>query len=160
MNLNPFECIENEYKLEDVLTKDEYNDYIVNREYRKILNSGTEYGFITYDSLVRCINLRIDWHVLDIGSYQGDYYYIANYNDKWYFLRIGYGSCSGCDDLLACCTFEDYQNLQNKIKGNIREFNTLEELIDWLTSEDNDEHWYISSDAEEIKKYIHKEFNI
>ena len=151
MKLNPFEDLKNEYDLKDVLIKkSNYSwDIDLKDEYIEVL------GSLDYEMLVKCINPNIKWHILDIGSYQGDYYYFAIYNNKVYFVSIGYGSCSGCDSLLACSSIEDFVELQDSIKRDIREFDNLEELITWIK---NSAEWWLS-DKYEILDYIKKEFN-
>jgi len=38
---------------------------------------------------------------LEFGSYQGDYVYVISneWEDKFWYVIVGYGSCSGCDTL-------------------------------------------------------------
>jgi len=69
------------------------------------------------------------------GSYQGDMIMILKdtysnnieYITHYGFLIFGYGSCSGCDSLLACESFEDLEELRNRYESQIK--NGLTHLI-------------------------------
>lgn len=151
MVLNPFEGRKNQYRLDNILEHNGF-DYAPKREYREVFGETLD-----YDVLVKAIDDSIDWHILTTGSYQGDYWYIGLKDNKIYFVNIGYGSCSGCDALLA--TDDDIQglvNLQNSIKSDIREFESFEELISWIV---NCNEWWLSA-KEEVLNFIKKEFNI
>lgn len=151
MKLNPFENLKNEYELKDVLIKDWWG-HKVKEEYENLLGRCFD-----YETLVKCINTKIDWHILTTGSYQGDYWYFAQYNNKIYFVNIGYGSCSGCDAFQASQhDINDLIELQDNIKRDIREFDNLEELISWIL---NSNEWWLS-EKDEILDFIKKEFNI
>lgn len=152
MKLNPFEYLENEYKLEDILVKSGWNEYDPKEEYKGIFGDYTD-----YETLVKSINTKIDWHIFTTGGYQGDYYYIAQYDNKIYFVDIGYGSCSGCDALMGSLyDINKLIDLQDSIKRNIREFDNLEELISYV----NDTTQYWSYYRNELLDFIKKEFNI
>lgn len=151
MRLNPFEHKENKLKLEDVLETTDFECFKIKKEYTSILNE----NYLDYEALVKCIDPNIEWHILDTGGYQGDYWYFALYNSKVYFVNIGYGSCSGCDSLLACSNIKDIKELQDDIKRNIREFDDLKELVEWIV---NSTEWWIS-EKDKILNYIKEEFN-
>lgn len=154
MKLNPFEDKQNQYDLKEILEKtDEFwTEYEVKKEYQALFGE-----YLDYDVLVKAIDLNIDWHILTTGSYQGDYWYIGLKDDKIYFINIGYGSCSGCDALLA--TDDDIQgliSLQDSIKRDIREFESFEELINWIV---NGHEWWFS-ETNEILDFIRNEFDL
>lgn len=151
MILNPFEGRKNHYDLREILEED-WSNYVPKKEYESLFGNDLDYYV-----LVKAIDDSIDWHILNTGSYQGDYWYIGLKDNKIYFVNIGYGSCSGCDALLA--TDDDIQglvNLQNSIKSDIREFESFEELISWIV---NCNEWWLSA-KEEVLNFIKKEFNI
>lgn len=153
MRLNPFENIQNEYNLKDVIFKEKngcYAEFKTKDEYIEKL------GTLEYEMLVKCINTNIEWHILDIGYYQGDYFYFSQYNNKFYFVCIGYGSCSGCDALMACSNIEDFSNLQDEIKRDIREFDNLEDLVNWIIS--STEWW--CSEKDSVLDFVKEKFNV
>ena len=154
MILNPFEDKQNQYDLKEILEKtDEFwTEYKVKKEYEALFGE-----YLDYDVLVKAIDLNIDWHILTTGSYQGDFWYIGLKDNKIYFLNIGYGSCSGCDALLA--REDDIQgliSLQDSIKRDIREFDSFEELINWIV---NGHEWWFS-ETNEILDFIRNEFDL
>lgn len=50
-------------------------------------------------------------HEIDDGDYQGTLLYViasTGYQpDDYWFVKVGYGSCSGCDTLQAICGYSD-----------------------------------------------------
>lgn len=80
-----------------------------------------------------------------IGTYSGDYIILYNENNKYQLLISGYGSCSGCDSLLACNNENDFNMLVNNIKESIKEFNSIKELVEYLENKDIIQ-WYKSED--------------
>lgn len=50
-------------------------------------------------------------HEIDDGSYQGTLVYVIGATgyqpDEYWYVKVGYGSCSGCDTLQAICNYED-----------------------------------------------------
>jgi hypothetical protein len=153
MRLNPFESLDNEFDLQDIL---EYTWVLRVKDcYAEIFGFGRK---VDYSLLIECINSNIKWHILTIGgAYSGDYWYFANYNNKFYFVDFGYGSCSGCDALLACGdNIGELKELQDEIKRSIREFDSLNEFVEWVIK--SAEWWAL--DKDEILDYVKKEFNI
>lgn len=149
MVLNPFEDKNNEYDLRDVLANEEYWGYRPKKEYEGVFGD-----WYKYEVLVRTIDTGIKWHILQTGSYQGDYWYIGEKDGKIYFVDIGYGSCSGCDSLMASENdLNELIDLQDEIKRKIREFDSVEELKEWVT---NTNEWWWASEKEEILKFIEK----
>lgn len=151
MVLNPFEDKKNEYDLRDVLTNEYFFGYRPKDEYNGILGD-----WYNYEVLVRTIDTGIKWHILQTGSYRGDLWYIGEKDGKIYFVDIGYGSCSGCDPLMARENdLDELIDLQDEIKRKIREFDNLAELKELVT---NVNEWWWTSEKEEILRFIEKEF--
>lgn len=78
-------------------------------------------------------------HVLvrvDDQDYEGDTR-LAYYKDNKYgYLNIGWGSCSGCDALQACDNHEQVAELMKSLENNIRWFESLNDLKEYIQSED------------------------
>ena len=152
MRLNPFEDKKNEYDLREILTKEDLWVYEPKQEYKDLFGE-----FLSYEVLVKAIDTSIKWHILKTGSYQGDYWYIGEKDDKIYFIDIGYGSCSGCDSLLAReYDIDGLVELQDEIKRKIREFDNILELVEWIHG--SNEWWF--DEKYEILGFINKEFDI
>mgnify|MGYP001560150875 CR=1 FL=1 len=74
-------------------------------------------------------------HTIDDGNYQGTLLYIIPSNeyqpDRYFYVFVGYGSCSGCDTLEAIRSYsddlptskqvDDYMTLALHIVQNIKE---------------------------------------
>lgn len=59
-------------------------------------------------------------HVIDDGDYQGTLVFIIaakgyQPNDYW-FVKVGYGSCSGCDTLESIRSYDDNPPTQEQVK--------------------------------------------
>lgn len=152
MRLNPFEDKKNEYDLREILSNEDYYGYEPKKEYQDLFGE-----FLSYYLLVKSIDTSIRWRVLQTGAYHGNYWYIGEKDEKIYFVDIGYGSCSGCDDLLASeDDIDSLLDLQDRIKRKIREFDGVVELRDWI--ENSNEWWF--EEIYEVLEFIKKEFNI
>lgn len=67
----------------------------------RILSDTEEYGSPDPDRITE----------IDHGDYQGTLLYViaaSGYQpDRFWFVKVSYGSCSGCDTLQAICNYED-----------------------------------------------------
>ena len=83
----------------------------------------------------------------DEDDYQGDTHVVIKSDNKFGYLVFGWGSCSGCDRLQACSTYEDIQELMDSLHNDIKWFESLESLKE-----------YINNDSiQELKYYYHTE---
>lgn len=78
---------------------------------------------------------------IDDKDYQGDFYIL--YGDEggsgpFGFLNFGWGSCSGCDALQACDSWEEIQELYNNLESSILWFNNAKQAFDWFMNHDWD----------------------
>jgi hypothetical protein len=55
----------------------------------------------------------------DAGEYQGSSYYIFKNDNKYGYLSFGWGSCSGCDALEACDSYQEITELFNSLESSI-----------------------------------------
>lgn len=70
------------------------------------------------------------------GDWQGDYFAVVEKDNKIGYVIIGYGSCSGCDSLMACnwpswiseTNDEDFQYADKQIREL---FSDIEKSIRW-----------------------------
>lgn len=72
------------------------------------------------------------------GDYQGQYGFLLREESSGRFgvVFISYGSCSGCDALQACQTWDDLSNLRDDVLNTITWFNTPVEAVNWFESRD------------------------
>ena len=63
---------------------------------------------------------------IDEDGYQGDTYVLLGKDDRYGFLVFGWGSCSGCDALQACDSYDDIDALITQLENAIHWFDTFE----------------------------------
>lgn len=97
---------------------------------------------LTYERMFDSFGLETFAHRA-IGSYQGDYFYIFHdpETDLYGFVTVGYGSCSGCDALLAAeGDYEQLAELRQAIFDTIL-WGTARQVVDYLEAKDEENDW-------------------
>ena len=101
---------------------------------------------MSYDGIVATQGEIIkDW---TLGYYQGDYVYLLKNGDRYAFVVIGYGSCSGCDALEGCESDEEFNLLKDEITSGIV-WGTKQEVYDYIFNQEanrwyfHEEHWAV-----------------
>lgn len=95
-------------------------------------NRWSDYGPII-DSLGKCVVYESD------GAYQGDSYIMFRDGARFGVLVFGWGSCSGCDSLEACSTWEDVEALRESLAIK---WGTPAEIDAYLRNESRDFDFY------------------
>ena len=90
---------------------------------------------------------------VDDDDWQGDSYILygsMNKNSRFGFLNFGWGSCSGCDALKGCSTWEEVQELYEELRSQIKWFDSAEEAYKWFIEHDwegdystKEKEWFI-----------------
>lgn len=90
---------------------------------------------------------------VDDSDYQGDSRLIYKRGANYGLLIFGWGSCSGCDSLQACNSYEEIEELRKQLENDIK-WGTVEELLTYLNTHDweGDYSWH----AEETKQFVAK----
>lgn len=97
-----------------------------------------------YDPMVKSFGHEVLLSNMD-GDYQGDSRYLLRRADGTYgVLVISWGSCSGCDALQACGSYEDIDALRTGILRDIRWTGDAAATLAYITSEDRQlsSGWY------------------
>jgi hypothetical protein len=83
---------------------------------------------------------------IEEDNYQGSSWLIYEDNGRYGYLTFGWGSCSGCDALQACCTLKEVQELMDHIYASIQWFESLESLQTWFRNRDWEgmHEWHLS----------------
>lgn len=89
----------------------------------------------TWDEFVKELPYQVFLRV-DDDDYQGDSRFLIRHRCKLGFMVIGWGSCEGCDALMACNTIADYEALKQVIINGIRWFDTEQQAIEWFKTHD------------------------
>lgn len=98
-----------------------------------------EHDYPSWEWLVESWGYQIDFQEV-IGSYQGDFVFGLRDGDRYGFVVIGYGSCSGCDALEAAVyserwsvpagaewlEFPEVKYLSDQMKASVRWSESLE----------------------------------
>lgn len=75
-------------------------------------------------------------------NYQGDSRIILKNENRFGFLNFGWGSCSGCDALQGCNSYEELGVLIESLRLSIAWFDSLQELKDYIKNEDRNNTSY------------------
>jgi hypothetical protein len=106
---------------------------------------------MSYDEIVATQGEIIkDWV---IASWQGDYVYLLKNNEKFGFIVIGYGSCSGCDALQGCENDEEFNQLKKEIVDRIF-WGTAGDIEAYIINDNANRWYYHEEDWIGIKKEI------
>lgn len=73
---------------------------------------------------------------VDDKDYQGDTRALLERNGKFGLLVFGWGSCSGCDALQGCGSYEEVDELIQKLNASITWFDTLQECVAYISHSD------------------------
>ena len=104
-----------------------------------LLSDSKPYG---YDEIIRSMEYEIQVKSKDNG-YSGDSFYILRNNlGDWGFLTFGWGSCSGCDALLACETHEELEELRADLNDSIKWFDSKKTLQSYFDDKDWETEWF------------------
>lgn len=89
---------------------------------------------------------------VDDDDYKGDSRVLYTDGEKVGYLNFGWGSCSGCDALQGCSSYEELQSLMDDLKASIKWFDSKAEALEYFNTKD----WELeySWHAEEQKKFI------
>lgn len=93
---------------------------------------------------------------VDAGDYQGDTYVLLKDGNRYGYVTFGWGSCSGCDALQACSSFEEVADLFESIEGAVHWEPTADAMLNWWKAKDW-EGTYVWHEAE-LKEFAAKVF--
>ena len=121
--------------------------------YKKSEFSSKEFYESDYGPLLESMGWTILLKV-DDQDYQGDSRVLFRDGNRYGFLIFGWGSCSGCDALQACDTFEEAEQLRNRLVHDTEWYDSKENCLRRINTKDweLDHSWH----AEETKQFIIK----
>lgn len=93
------------------------------KSYVKFSESGKEFNLYchSYEEIIEGLNVKI--LVTDsTGDYQGEMLWLLKHtqDNEYGWLQSSYGSCSGCDQLKACESAEEVDEVQERLFSNIQ----------------------------------------
>lgn len=86
------------------------------------------------------------------SDYQGDTRVLLKRNGQYGILIFGWGSCSGCDALQACSDIHSLNELIDRLDNDIKWFDTVEQVKEYINSEDRELSYYWHEDEWESFK--------
>jgi hypothetical protein len=97
----------------------------------------------------------------DEHNYQGDSFVLFRNGLCFGVLVFGWGSCSGCDALQACNSYEDVEKLQKELHEEILWFDK-DQVMPYLLGAEQANRWYQDNDVftkfrDRVFDYIMKE---
>lgn len=95
---------------------------------------------------------------VDEDDYQGDSYLLYKKDNQYGFLVFGWGSCSGCDALQACNNIDEVQELMDQLYNDIKWFDSLEEVKEYLSNVDIQElkYYYRTTEFKQFRKQVYE----
>ena len=79
----------------------------------------------------------------DLGHYQGDTLVLYKHDDGSYsYLSFGWGSCSGCDALRACTSYEDINELIENLDNARIVKDSSTEMLEYFQGKDWQIEWF------------------
>lgn len=94
------------------------------------------------------------------NNYQGSTYALIESNSKLGYLEFGWGSCSGCDALEACDSYEDVDRLIMELESSIIWFYSKEDFIKWVKEKDWQGSFSWHDGIQNFLKEVEKLFDI
>lgn len=93
-------------------------------------------------------------------GYEGDTYAIVKKGDKYGYVQVSWGSCSGCDALYACDNNKEVDELIERVSNSVEWFDSLPEAYDKLSNKQEQEirhTWHTETYHEFIKQLKEKQ---
>ena len=89
---------------------------------------------------------------VDDHDYTGDSRVLYNDGERYGWLQFGWGSCSGCDALQACSSYEGVQKLMDDLVSRIKWFDNAKDALKFFREHDWEADY--SWNGEEQKKFV------
>lgn len=104
-----------------------------------------------YYPLIKSLGYDVLMKVDDV-DYQGDSRFLLKKGNKFGLLIFGWGSCSGCDALQACESYEAIEDLRDLLHDQIVWKDSAKELLHYIKAKD----WQgtFAWHAEETKQFV------
>lgn len=117
------------------------------------------WGFYDYEPIINSLGDEVVIQV-DDRDYQGDSRVLyKNKDGKIGILIFGWGSCSGCDALQACGSYDDVDELIEDLRNDIKWFDNKSAALKYVNEKDweLDFSWHYDETkqfVEKVKKYL------
>lgn len=108
------------------------------------LTHENSYGFCgpsDYDDFIPTLGYQILTHATSDG-YSGDSLFLVHDGHRFGVLTFGWGSCSGCDSLQGCRSYQDLEDLRDDLDRGIIWQDSAEEMLAFLYIRDWETQFY------------------
>ena len=110
-----------------------------------------------YSPLLESFGYKILLQV-DDDDYQGDSRLIFKDDERYGLLIFGWGSCSGCDALQACGSYEEVEELRNELLNEIHWESGRSAMWAYTSEKDWELEWSYHSTG--TKRFIDKALDL
>lgn len=100
--------------------------------------NGYWYGASSYTPIVEYIGNPII-EVIE-NDYQGTSFFLLKNGGKYGVLTFGWGSCSGCDALQGCNSYQEIDDLIEQMVNSVDWFGSFEDMQAWVNDDDNQQY--------------------
>jgi hypothetical protein len=93
---------------------------------------------------------------VDDNDYQGDSRVLYKAGEAYGWLQFGWGSCSGCDWLQGCSSWEGVQELADSLENDVQWFGSAFDALAFFREHDweGDYSWNAAEQHEFVKRCI------
>lgn len=139
-------------------TREDYARRVANRlalppveeVYPRLGDNGYFDGPGDYNPLLESFGYSILFKT-DDDDYQGDSWILFGDGERFGYLQFGWGSCSGCDALLASNSYQDIDELRQQLMESIVWWDSAREALKWFKEHDWDGDY--SRSNERLKEF-------
>lgn len=115
----------------------------------------SDYGY-HYGDLIESFEVNVLLSK-EYGDYRGDYYILMEKDGRYGFLVVGYGSCSGCDSLLACNTNQEITELRDSLYNDIDWHDSAIEMYTrFATADWRGKYWWYNGSNKFVELSMNK----
>lgn len=120
--------------------------FYVQEIYPKEFQFWKETGILDLDDYTPIINSFGDvLFTLSDNDYSGDTFVLYYTGGEWGYLEFGWGSCSACDALQGCSTWEEVEELYSQLQNKILRFHKTKDILNYFMNHDWRGEWLSST---------------
>ena len=112
-------------------------NFYIQEIYPKEFQFWKETGILDLDDYTPIINSFGDiLFTLSDDDYSGDTFVLYYTGGEWGYLEFGWGSCSACDALQGCSTWEEAEELYSQLQDKILRFYKTKDILNYFMNHD------------------------
>lgn len=124
------------------------------KKIKEFMNNTDEHFYdcmVNYNDILNSFEFEILLKIDDASGYSGDTRVLLKDNNNIGYLLFGWGSCSVCDALQGCNSWENLEDLQKELYNAIK-WLSPKEMLDFMKNHDweGDFSW----NCEEQKQFV------